>query len=229
MAFFFSLLTSNNGTTDLLGGNLGHVQNDNGGDETDTKTSNETTSSHDTKTSGSSLEDTTNYEDGTTENDSNTTSDEVGNVTSGNSTEESTISSVSFTSIDHYKQMILGGVDHVPSGQDRSDERLLPWSDNKGRFAVVCNLRVQRSEAGEGNIGVLCSSVLLDEVVHVQDTSHPTSVISEEDTSKGCKSNNEVGANSDGSLDTANISRAGDGDDSTSRHDCESCCCAWRK
>jgi hypothetical protein len=30
------LVTSNDGTTDLAGSNLGHVQNDDGGDETDT-------------------------------------------------------------------------------------------------------------------------------------------------------------------------------------------------
>lgn len=84
------LVTSNNGTTDLLGGDLGHVQNDDGGDETDTETSDETTSSHHTETSGGSLEDTTNAEDGTTEDDGDTATDEVGDVTSHDGTEEST-------------------------------------------------------------------------------------------------------------------------------------------
>lgn len=49
------LVSSDEGATDLLGANLGHVQNDDGGLETDTDTSDETTSNDEAKTSGSSL------------------------------------------------------------------------------------------------------------------------------------------------------------------------------
>ena len=75
------------------------------------------------------------------------------------------------------------------------------------------------------DFGVFGASVLIDEVVHVQDTTHPTSVISEEDTTERCKSNDEVSPNGDGSLNAIDISRAGDGDDTTSWHDCGCCCC----
>jgi hypothetical protein len=84
-------LTSNNGTTDLLGRNFGHVQDDNGGDETDTKTGNDTTSNHDTETSGRSLKDATNSENGASENDGKSTSDEISEVTSDNGTEKGTV------------------------------------------------------------------------------------------------------------------------------------------
>ena len=81
-------------------------------------------------------------------------------------------------------------------------------------------------DAGELDVGVFGSSVLLDEVVHVEDTTHPTGIISEEDTTKGCKGNNQVGTNGNGSLDTVDIGRAGDGDNTTSWHDC-GCGCAF--
>ena len=50
------LVSSDQGTTNLLGANFGHVQNDNGGLETDTDTSNETTGDDEAKTSRSGLE-----------------------------------------------------------------------------------------------------------------------------------------------------------------------------
>jgi hypothetical protein len=49
------LVASNEGATDFLGANLRHVQNDNGGLETDTDTGDETTSNDEAKTSRSSL------------------------------------------------------------------------------------------------------------------------------------------------------------------------------
>ena len=85
------VLTGNNSTADLLGRNLGHVQNDNGGDETNTETSNETTSNHDAKTGRGSFENTTNDEDTASHDDSDTTPDKVSNVTSNDGTKEGTV------------------------------------------------------------------------------------------------------------------------------------------
>lgn len=85
------LVSSNDGTTDLLGSNLGHVQDDDGGNETDTQTSNEATSDHDTEAGGRSLEDTTNGEDSTSENDSHTATNEISEITSNDGTEEGTV------------------------------------------------------------------------------------------------------------------------------------------
>jgi hypothetical protein len=53
------LVASNEGATDFLGANLRHVQNDNGGLETDTDTGDETTSNDQTETSRGSLENDT--------------------------------------------------------------------------------------------------------------------------------------------------------------------------
>jgi hypothetical protein len=111
----------------------------------------------------------------------------------------------------------------IPSGQDRSDQRLLPRRDNEDLLAVFRNQRVQVAETGIFELGVFGASVLIDEVVHVKDTTHPTGIISEEDTTERCESNDEVGPKGDGSLNAVYISRAGDGDDSTSWHDCGCC------
>jgi len=78
-------------TADLLGRNLRHVQNDHGGDETDTESGDQTASNHDTKSSGGSLEDTTNSEDEAAQNDSNSTTNEVGNVTGHDRAKEGTL------------------------------------------------------------------------------------------------------------------------------------------
>ena len=53
------LVASNEGATDFLGANLRHVQDDNGGLETDTDTGDETTSNDQTETSRGSLENDT--------------------------------------------------------------------------------------------------------------------------------------------------------------------------
>ena len=68
----------------------GHVQDDNGGDEADTETSDETTSDHDTETSRRRLKDTSNREDTATGDDGHAASDKVGAVASDDGTEEST-------------------------------------------------------------------------------------------------------------------------------------------
>lgn len=194
------LVTSNNGTTDLLGGNLRHVQNDNGGDETDTETSNETTSSHDTEASGSGLEDTTNAEDSTTHDDGDTATDEISDITSHDGAKEGT------------------------GRQDGGNQGDLAGPDRENSIAVVLDLLVGGRKTRELDIGVFCASVLLDNIVHVQDTSNPTSIITEEDTSKGGEGDDEVGPHGDRGLDTTDIGRAGHGDNTTTRH-CELGCC----
>jgi hypothetical protein len=50
-------------TTNLLGSDLGHVENNDGGDETDTKTSNQSTSDEEAETGRGSLQNNTNDED----------------------------------------------------------------------------------------------------------------------------------------------------------------------
>lgn len=68
----------------------GHVENDNGRDESNTGSANDTASTHDTEASGSSLENATNNENETAGNDGDSTSNEVGKVTGDESTEEGT-------------------------------------------------------------------------------------------------------------------------------------------
>jgi hypothetical protein len=58
--------------------------------------------------------------------------------------------------------------------------------------------------------------ILLNEVVHSQNTGDITRVISEEDTTKGSKGTHQVGLECDRSLDTHGVRRRGD--DSTTRH-----------
>lgn len=50
--------------TNLLGSNLGHVENNDGGDETDTKSSNQSTSDEEAEAGRGSLQNNTNDEDG---------------------------------------------------------------------------------------------------------------------------------------------------------------------
>ena len=72
-----------------LGGfTYGHVQNDNGRDESNTKASNDPAGAHETEASGSGFEDATNNENETARNDGGSTSDEVGNVTGNESAEK---------------------------------------------------------------------------------------------------------------------------------------------
>ena len=74
-----------------LGGfTYGHVQNDNGRDESNTKASNDPASAHETEAGGSGLEDATNNEDKAARNDGGPTSDEVGNVPGDEGAEKST-------------------------------------------------------------------------------------------------------------------------------------------
>jgi hypothetical protein len=75
------LVSSNNGTTDLLGSDFRHVEDNDSGNETDTKTSNKATSNHHTEAGGGGLKDTTNTEDGASENDGHATTDEISEIT----------------------------------------------------------------------------------------------------------------------------------------------------
>jgi hypothetical protein len=115
-------------------------------------------------------------------------------------------------------QYALRGVSSLPSGQDGSNQGLVGGGDREDRITVGSNLRILGVEPGEFDVGILCASVLLDEEVHVQDTTHPTGIITKEDTTESCESNNQVSAKSDGSFDTTDVGRARNGDDTTTRH-----------
>lgn len=69
--------------------------------------------------------------------------------------------------------------------------------------------------------GVGQASVLADEVWHSQDTTHPTGVVTEEDTTKGGKGTDEVGPHGNGGLEARRVRRPrnDDGSYSSSRHD----------
>ena len=66
------------------------LQNDNGGDETNTESSNESTADHDVETSGGSLEDATDAKDTTAHDNGHSAADEIGKVTSDDSTKKGT-------------------------------------------------------------------------------------------------------------------------------------------
>lgn len=188
------LVTGHEGTADLLGRDLGHVQNDDGRDESDTETGNQATHDHDGKGGGGSLQDGTNGEDGGSENNSWATTDEVGDITRGNGTEEGT------------------------AGQNRGHEGLVTGR-NVETF-LVCEEGVR---GGVGTIdvaGVGHASVLADEVWHGENTTHPSGIISEKDATKGSKGTHEVCLKGHGGLDTLDLGRATD--DSIARHFC--CC-----
>lgn len=188
------LVTGHEGTADLLGRDLGHVQNDDGGDETDTETSNQTANDHDSKGGGGSLQDATNGEDERSENNSWATTNEVGNVTSSDSTKEGT------------------------AGQNRGHERLITGRDVESRLVVLVLLGIG---VGEKVAGVVHAGVLANEVWHGENTSHPSSVVSEENTTKGGESTHEVCLQGHGCLDTLGIGRATE--NSIDRH----CCCCF--
>ena len=67
-----------------------HVQNDNGRDESNTETANNTAGAHNTEASRSSLENATNGKNPTARDDGGSTSNEVGDVTGNDGAEEGT-------------------------------------------------------------------------------------------------------------------------------------------
>ena len=70
-------------------------------------------------------------------------------------------------------------------------------------------------------VGVRQACVLADEVWHGQDTTHPASVITEEDATKGSEGTDHVGSHGDGGFEARRIRRPrnDDGSYSSSRHD----------
>jgi hypothetical protein len=66
---------------------------------------------------------------------------------------------------------------------------------------MVLDCLARRVKVWIYDVWVFSSSVLLDEVVHVEHTTHPTSIISKEDTSKCSECNDQIGPNGDRSLD----------------------------
>lgn len=119
------LIPRNNGTTDLAGGNLGHVQNNNGGDETNTEASNQTASNEKTQARRSGLQNNTDDEDGTARNDGNATAKPVSKITGDDSTKEGS------------------------RGEDGGNQRFLPGRNDKivlgGSFVVL--LRTENSQS----------------------------------------------------------------------------------
>ena len=101
------LVTRNDGATDLAGRNLGHVQDNDGRNETDTKTGNQTADHEQSSSGGSSLKNDTDNEDSAAGDNGSTTTKPIGQVTSDQSAEEST------------------------SRQNGSDQRLLPGRNDK--------------------------------------------------------------------------------------------------
>lgn len=103
------LVSRDDSATNLAGGDLGHVHDDGGGHKTDAEAGNETANNEKWYRRGSGLQDDTNVEHDTANDDYGTTTEEVGQVTGHDGTEEST------------------------GRQDRGDQGLLPGG--KGEFS----------------------------------------------------------------------------------------------
>ena len=84
------LVSSHKCSTDLLGCDFGHVQNDDGGNEAHTEPSDQTSHNHNSKGSGSSLKDASNSEHKAARDDGRSPTEEVCNITSDNRTKEGT-------------------------------------------------------------------------------------------------------------------------------------------
>lgn len=84
------LVSGHNSTTNLLGGNFGHVHNNDGGDETDTETRNHTATYQKADSGGSHLEGNTAREDNASTHDSPTPTNPVRKGTADESTNEGT-------------------------------------------------------------------------------------------------------------------------------------------
>ena len=80
------LVSRDESTTNFSWGNLGHVEDDNGRDETDTNTSDQTTSNNKAETCRSSLENASNNVDETSPNNGRTATESVSDVTGNQST-----------------------------------------------------------------------------------------------------------------------------------------------
>lgn len=82
------LISRDDGTTNLFRSNFGHVHNDDGGNKTDTKTSDNTTTNQETDGSRGDLKNNTTREDDTSRHDGPATSNPVRKGTTEESTEE---------------------------------------------------------------------------------------------------------------------------------------------
>mgnify|MGYP001157740661 FL=1 len=80
------LVAGDQGATNLPRANLRHVKDDNGRFETDTETSDEATGREKRDAGGDNFHNDSDHEDEATDDDGGTTTNEVGNVTSGEST-----------------------------------------------------------------------------------------------------------------------------------------------
>lgn len=110
------LVARDNGTADLAGSDLRHVQDDDGGDEADTESCDQTTGDEQAQGGRRSLQDDTNDEDNTAADDGGPTAEPVSQVTGDEGTEEGT------------------------GREDRDDERRFPGGENdlvRGRVWVL--------------------------------------------------------------------------------------------
>jgi len=84
------LVTGDDGTTNSLGSNLGHVHDDDGRNHTNTETSDNATTDENTNGGGSDLQSDTAREDEASDDNGRTTADPVREITTEQSTEEGT-------------------------------------------------------------------------------------------------------------------------------------------
>ena len=113
------LIARDDSTTDSLGRDLGHVQNDDGGHESNAEASDQSTGDHQTETraGGGSFENGTNQEDNAADDDGNSAAEEIGKITSNDGAEEGT------------------------SRKDRNDQGLLPGGNGKSFFGGIVGTR----------------------------------------------------------------------------------------
>lgn len=128
------LVAGNERATNLARANLGHVQDDNGGLETDTDTSDQTTGNNDTEAVDVDLDNDTDDVDDAAGNDGQPAADDIGNVTGSESAEEGT------------------------AGEDGDDERLV----GAGQFAAVVGVN-EVDEGDDGGDAVDVSGVVAKE------------------------------------------------------------------
>ena len=150
------MVTGDDGSSDLSGSDLGHVENDGSGDESNTETRDQSTSNnlisaknqslekgvtYKTKTfSGSGLENVSDNENSTSRDNGPSSTNVIGHITSNQSTKEGT------------------------SGKDGGDEGFLPSG---------------KSELFSGNLGGVETGVEGDKVPHSEDTVHVSRVVSD--------------------------------------------------
>lgn len=195
------LVSGDERTTNLSGRDLRHIQDNDGRDVSNTETSDQTTSNHQSKTGGSGLENAADGEDQATQDDGGSATDEVSHITGHDGTEEGT------------------------AGENGGDQGLVAGGKMEvlgvgGAGSVGC--ATGSAAIGIQIAGILEIGILTDEVLHGEDTSRPTGVITKEDTTKGGKGAHEVGLQSHGRLNTGGIrgTTDGNGGNSSTRHDC---------